>query len=164
MQGGEGMHVFETDCGPIGMAVCYDIEFPETLRVLADAGVRLVFVPYNTSDRYGHQRVTVCARARCIENHMYVVTSGCVGNLPFTENADVHYAQSGVYTPNDVQFARDGIAAQADPGMETVLVHDLDLETLRRQRLRGTTTNWKDRRSDLYKVVWTGEGIDPREV
>ncbi len=164
VQGGDKVEVFETDCGPIGIVICYDIEFPEQVRLLADVGVPLLFVPYNTADRHGHLRVTTCAKARCIENHLYVVTAGCVGNLPFTENADVHYARSGVYTPSDVSFARDGEAALADAGLETVLVHDLDLELVRRQRLRGTTTNWRDRRSDLYKVVWTAADGTKREV
>lgn len=164
VRGGDGVQVFETDRGPIGISICYDIEFPETARVLADAGARILFVPYNTNDRYGHDRVTRCAQARCIENHVYVVTAGCVGNLPAVENADVHYAQSGIYTPCDVGFARDGIAAQAMPGAETVIVHDLDTESLRRHKATGTTKNWQDRRTDLYRVVWRGAGTSEREV
>lgn len=164
VEGGDSIQVFETDRGPIGISVCYDVEFPEPVRVLADAGVRILFVPYNTNDRFGHERVTRCAQARCIENHLFVVTAGCVGNLPFVENADVHYAQSGIYTPSDVSFAREGIAALATPGLETVLVHDLDTEALRRHRLAGTTLNWQDRRTDLYSVVWKGLGLPKKEV
>lgn len=163
VEGGSELKVFETDCGRVGILICYDVQFPELARVLADAGVGIVFVPYNTSDRYGHQRVTLCAQARCIENHQFVVTAGCVGNLPFVENADIHYARSGVYTPSDVSFARDGIAAEASVNLETVLVQDLDVETLRRHRRLGTVQNWADRRRDLYGVIWKG-GDEPREV
>jgi len=161
--GGSELKVFDTDCGRVGILICYDIQFPELARYLADEGVRIVFVPYNTSDRYGHNRVTLCARARCIENHLFVVTAGCVGNLPFVENADIHYARSGVYTPSDVSFARDGIATEASVNLETVLVQDLDVETLRRHRRLGTVQNWADRRRDLYGVIWRG-GDEPREV
>lgn len=162
--GGDSVHVFDTDRGKIAILICYDVEFPEAVRVLADAGASILFVPYNTNDRYGHDRVTRCAQARCIENHLFVVTAGCVGNLPFTENADVHYAQSGVFTPSDVSFARDGIAAIATPGAETVLVHDVDIEALRRHKASGTTRNWRDRRTDLYSVRWKGGGVSEREV
>ncbi len=154
VRGGHGLHVFPTDRGPIGILICYDVQFPELARYLAAKGARIIFVPYNTHDRYGHQRVQLCAQARCIENHVYTVTAGCVGNLPFVDNADIHYAQSGVYTPSDVAFARDGIAAQATANVETVLVHELDTQALRRHRRQGTVHNWHDRRRDLYGVAW----------
>ncbi len=99
----------------------------------------------------------LCAQARAIENHLYVVTAGCVGTLPMVENADVHYAQSGVYTPCDVPFARDGIAAQASENIETIVVQDVDLELLRIHRRRGTTRNWRDRRTDLYRVRYADD-------
>lgn len=154
VQGGDSVSVFDTDCGRIAVLICYDVEFPELVRMAAAKGADLLFVPYNTNDRAGHLRVRYCAQARAVENHLYVVTAGCVGNLPMVENADVHYAQSGVYTPCDVVFARDGIAALASENIETFLVQDLDLEALRMHRRRGTTKNWRDRRNDLYRVRW----------
>lgn len=156
VEGGSKVEVFDTDRGRVGILVCYDVEFPELARVIAEDGALLLFVPFNTNDRHGLVRVQTCARARCIENQMYVVTSGCTGNLPFVENADLHYAQSGVYTPADIPFARDGIAAEAQPNLETVVIHDLDLEALRRARRTGTVRNWNDRRPDLYRVEWKG--------
>jgi predicted amidohydrolase len=91
------------------------------------------------------------------------VTSGCTGNLPDVENADVHYAQSAIFTPCDVNFSRDGVAAECTPNIETVLVNDLDLELLRRHRYTGTTLNWNDRRRDLYRIVYS-DGDKQREV
>jgi predicted amidohydrolase len=157
VQGGNRVEVFDTDRGKIGILICYDVEFPELARRVTEEGALLLFVPFNTNDRDGLIRVQTCARARCIENQIYVVTSGCTGNLPFVENADLHYAQSGVYTPADVSFARDGIAAEAEPNVETVVIHDLDLEALRRARRTGTVRNWNDRRHDLYRLTWHGE-------
>jgi predicted amidohydrolase/ribosomal protein S18 acetylase RimI-like enzyme len=158
VQGGDEAKVFETDRGRIAIPICYDVQFPELVRFMVDRGAELLFVPYNTNDRHGHLRVQLCAQARCVENHIYTVTAGCVGNLPWVENDDVHYAQSGVYTPSDVSFARDGIAAEASPNIETVLVHGLDAEALRRHRREGTVQNWNDRRTDLYRVEWKGQG------
>jgi len=156
VQGGDEVRLLDSDHGPIAINVCYDVEFPELARVQTDMGARMLFVPYNTSDRYGHQRVRVCAQARCVENHLYAITAGCVGNLPFVENADVHYAQSAVLTPSDIAFAPNGIAAETSANLETVLVHDLDLEAIRRHRANGTTHNWHDRRTDLYRVHMKG--------
>jgi predicted amidohydrolase/GNAT superfamily N-acetyltransferase len=159
VQGGDTLQTFETDRGRVAILICYDVEFPEAVRKLADDGARLLFVPYNTNDRYGHQRVRVCAQARCIENHMFVVTAGCVGNLPFTENADIHYAQSAVLTPCDLPFARDGIAIDTETNLETFIAHDIDLELARRHRRTGTVQNWNNRRRDLYSVRWGDKEI-----
>ena len=84
--------------------------------------------------------------------------AGCVGNLPHVENADIHYAQSAVFTPSDIPFARDGIATECSPNLDTVLIHDLDLELLRRARRSGTVRHWQDRRQDLYSVAWKAQG------
>jgi len=149
---GKRISVFDTDRGKIALFICYDIEFPELSRLAVNRGAQIIFVPFNTHERYGYLRVRYCAQARCIENHIYVVTAGCTGNLPNVENADIHYAQSAIFTPSDIPFSRDGIAAECTPNIETVLVHDVDIELLRRHRYNGTTQNWLDRRKDLYRV------------
>jgi predicted amidohydrolase len=154
VRGGDRIEVFDTDCGKIAILVCYDVEFPEVVRVAVSQGARILFVPSNTNDRRGHLRVRLCCQARTIENQVYVVNAGCVGNLPLVENADTHYAQSGIFTPSDIPFARDGVAVEAEPNVETVLFQDVDLELLRRARRTGTVRNWHDRRTDLYKVVF----------
>lgn len=149
---GSGIHVFETDRGKVAIAICYDVEFPEFVRVTKARGAQVLFVPYNTDIRSGHLRVRACAQARAVENHMYVVTAGATGNLPQVEGADIHYAQSAILTPSDIAFARDGVAAEATPNIETMLVHDLDLAVLRRMEATGTVRTWPDRRRDLYQV------------
>ena len=109
-------------------------------------------MPYNTDMRSGHLRVSHCAHARCIENHCYVVVAGATGNLPSVDAADIHYAQSGIYTPSDIAFDRDGVAAECTPNVEMVVIHDLDLNQLAHHKQFGTTRNWLDRRTDLYSV------------
>lgn len=155
---GNKVEVFDTDCGRVAIQVCYDIEFPELTRVVAQKGASIVFVPFNTDTRHGYLRVRHCAMARCVENHLYVAISGCTGNLPFVENADIHYAQSGIFTPADAEFARDAVAAECNPNVETLIIHDVDVEQLRRHRELGSVQNWKDRRKDLYQVVYQEEG------
>jgi predicted amidohydrolase/GNAT superfamily N-acetyltransferase len=149
---GDRLRVFDTDRGRIAIMICYDIEFSELARVAVEMGAQILFVPYNTDMRSGHLRVRTCAQARCIENHCYVALSGATGNLPAVEAADIHYAQSGIYTPSDIQFDRDGVAAECTPNVEMVVMHDLDLNRLEQHRRHGSVRNWLDRRTDIYRV------------
>ncbi len=155
---GDTVEVFDTDCGKVAILICYDIEFPELTRIAASKGANIVFVPFNTDTREGYLRVRYCAQARCVENQIYVAISGATGNLPFVDNVDVHYAQSGIFTPSDFSFARDGIAGECTANIETVVIHDVDTELLRRARAQGTVTNWGDRRRDLYHVRYRENG------
>jgi predicted amidohydrolase/ribosomal protein S18 acetylase RimI-like enzyme len=160
---GDVLEVFDTDCGKICICICYDVEFPELCRIAADKGAQIIFVPYNTDTRQGYLRVRHCAQARCIENHLYVAIAGCTGNLPFVENVDIHFAQSGIFTPADFSFSRDAVAAECNANIETILIHDVDVELLHHHKFRGTTQNWNDRRTDLYRVRYT-EGDQQHEV
>ena len=149
---GDRLEVFDTDRGKIAILIDYDVEFPELARIAADQGAQILFVPFDTDSRYGYMRVRGCAQARCVENHVYAAIAGCVGTLPLIENADIHYAQSGIYTPSDIQFARDMVAAECSANVETVIVHEVDLDILRRHRETGTVQNWNDRRTDFYSL------------
>jgi predicted amidohydrolase len=160
---GNELKTFDTDRGRISIQICYDIEFPELSRIAVNQGARIIFVPYNTDERHGYLRVRTCSMARCIENHVYVATSGCTGNLPFVQNADIHYAQSGIFSPSDFSFARDGVVAECTPNIETVVIHDVDVDVVRRHRDRGTVQNWNDRRTDLYRVRVTVNG-KPKDI
>lgn len=154
IKGGHGANVIPTDCGPIGVMVCYDAEFPEMARHLVNQGAMMLFVPFCTDERRGYLRVRYCCQARAVENQCYVITSGVVGNLPNVENMDVHYAESAILTPSDFPFARDGVAADTAPNTETIAIADLSLDDLLTSRQSGTAQNLKDRRFDLYRVMW----------
>ena len=158
IQGGTTVSAIQTDCGPIGVMVCYDSEFPELARRLVDEGAQLLFVPFCTDNRQGYLRVRYCCQARAIENQCYVIMSGNVGNLPNVENMDIQYAQSCILTPCDFPFARDGIAAECSENVETIAVADLDLMDLTWARAEGTVRNLRDRRFDLYKLHWADGG------
>lgn len=153
---GHEIEVFDTDAGKVAIQICYDVEFPELARLAAEKGAEILFVPFCTDERAGYLRVRTCAQARAIENQIYVAIAGTVGNLPQVENMDIQYAQSGIFTPSDLMFARDGIAAECSPNVETVVIHDVDLEVLDRSRRSGTVRNWNDRRRDLYEVRYKG--------
>ncbi len=151
---GDAVRVFDTDCGKIAIQICYDIEFPELARIATDMGANIIFTPFCTEDRQGYLRVRYCAQARAIENQVYTVISGTVGNLPQTENMDIQYAQSAIFAPSDFEFARDGIVGETNANVEMALIGDVDLEILRRQRQDGTVKQLKDRRHDVYRVEY----------
>lgn len=152
LSGGSIVQTFETDCARIGILICYDVEFPELSRIMADQGMQILFVPFLTDTQNGYSRVRVCAQARAIENECFVVIAGSVGNLPRVHNMDIQYAQSGVFTPCDFAFPTDGKRAEATPNTEMILVSDVDLDLLNKLHTYGSVRNLKDRRSDLYEV------------
>ena len=166
IHGGDSVDVIQTDCGPVGVLICYDSEFPELARRLADEGARIIFVPFCTDSRQGYMRVRYCAAARAIENQVYVVMSGNVGNLPNVANMDIQYAQSCILTPCDFPFARDGIAAEASENVETLTISDVNLADLAWARAEGTVRNLADRRFDLYRIEWEqkGSGGDATDI
>jgi predicted amidohydrolase/GNAT superfamily N-acetyltransferase len=152
MQGGTKLKAFDTDCGKIGILICYDVEFPELGRLLADQGMDILFVPFLTDTQNGYSRVRNCAQARAIENECYVAIAGSVGNLPNVHNMDIQYAQSMVFTPCDFSFPANGIKAEATPNTEMILIADVDIDLVRQLNQFGSVKNLRDRRKDLFEL------------
>jgi predicted amidohydrolase len=153
ISGGHALRPIDTPKARVGVLICYDVEFPEAARYLADLGAEILFVPFCTDSRQSYLRVRYCAQARAIENQVYVAMAGNVGNLPDVQNLDINYGQAAVLTPSDFAFARDGIAAEADSNEETLLICDVDLNDLHEARSDGSVTPRIDRRADLFKLV-----------
>lgn len=158
MVGGDKIRTFDTDAGRIGIMVCYDVEFPELSRLLADQGMQILFVPFLTDTQNGYSRVRSCARARAIENECYVAIAGSVGNLPKVNNMDIQFAQSAVFTPSDFPFPTNGIKAEATPNTEMTLIVDVDLDLLKELHNYGSVRIKKDRRKDLYELKSLKDG------
>lgn len=152
MKGGSEIKTFDTDCGKVGIMICYDVEFPELSRLMADQGMDILFVPFLTDTQNGYTRVKQCAQARAIENECYVAIAGCVGNLPKVNNMDIQYAQAAVFTPSDFAFPSNGIKAEATPNTEMTLIVDVDLNLLKELHEHGSVRILKDRRHDLYQI------------
>jgi predicted amidohydrolase/GNAT superfamily N-acetyltransferase len=158
MVGGNRLKIFDSDCGKIGIMVCYDVEFPELSRLYADMGMQILFVPFLTDTQNGYMRVRRCAQARAIENECYVAIAGCVGNLPNVNNMDIQYAQSAVFTPADFAFPTNAVKAETTPNTEMTLIADVDLDLLKELHLQGSVRNLLDRRKDLFEIK-TRSGI-----
>jgi len=150
MTPGEDIKVFETDFGTISLLTCYDIEFPEIVRMVKAKGADVIFCPSCTDDRHGFHRVRYTSHARAIENQVYVVTTGTVGSLPTVDFMRANFGQAAVITPNDIPFPPQGIQVEGELNNDMIVTADLDLELLYQVREKGSVTTWRDRRTDLY--------------
>ena len=150
--GGDTLKVYETDAGRIGILICYDVEFPELPRLLAEQGMQILIVPFLTDTQNAYMRVRTCAQARAIENECFVAITGSVGNLPKVANMDIHYSQSIVFTPCDFAFPHNGIKSEATQNTEMILISDVDLALLDELHMYGSVRNLKDRRLDFYDL------------
>lgn len=133
-----GITIFKTAFGPMAVAICYDVEFPEVARAAARQDVHLLIVPSCTDDRQGFLRVRYCAHARAIENQMYVVHACTVGSLPMVPAVHLNYGQASILTPSDFPFSRDGILAEGNTNQEMIVIGELNLTTILESRTRGT--------------------------
>ncbi|MFH0071145.1 carbon-nitrogen hydrolase family protein, partial [Peribacillus sp. NPDC056705] len=150
MGAGEGLAVFETEFGTIAMLTCYDIEFPEIVRMAKAKGADVIFCPSCTDDRHGFHRVRYTSHARAIENQVYVVLTGTVGSLPTVDLMRANFGQAAIITPNDIPFPPQGLLAEGELNNDMIITADLDLELLYQVREKGSVTTWRDRRTDLY--------------
>ena len=148
---GNGLKVFDTPVGRVAIQVCYDIEFPEVSRLLALAGAEVIFVPFSTDEKKAYYRIRYSAHARSVENYIYTVISGNAGNLPNKQYL-LNYSQSAIITPSDFAFPTHAIAAEADPNVETVVVGELALSNLAKQREIGSVKPLYDRRTDIFEL------------
>lgn len=157
IKGGAEIKVIETDVAKIGIQICYDVEFPELGRLMAEQGMQILFVPFLTDTQNAYNRVRFCAQARAVENECFVAIAGSVGNLPKVSNMDLQFAQSAVLTPSDFPFPVNGVKAEASPNTEMIVVSDVDLSLLTELHNHGSVQILKDRRKDLYQIALQSE-------
>ncbi len=150
---GDGVKVFDTALGRLAIVVCYDIEFPELVRMLVDSGVDIILNPFATDERKSYLRVRYCAQARAVENMVYVVMSGNVGGLSPSPSMSINFGQAAICTPSDFAFPMNGIAAEGIVNTQTVVIADLDLGALDIQRQSASVRPLRDRRHDIYELT-----------
>ncbi|KAB2951863.1 carbon-nitrogen hydrolase family protein [Heliorestis acidaminivorans] len=150
MTEGNSLSVFDTEKGKVALLTCYDIEFPEVVRMVRAKGADLILCPSCTDNEQGFYRVRYCCHARAIENQVYIVNTGTVGSLPNIDFMRANYGQGALITPNDVPFPPRGIMVEGIINADMTVTGDLDLSLLYEMREKGSVRTWQDRRIDLY--------------
>jgi len=141
VSGGSALRAFDTALGRIGIATCYDSEFPLIARALAEAGCELLLVPSCTDTLQGYWRVRVGAQARALEGQMVVVQAPTVGEAPWLPSVDVSRGAAAVYGPPDLGFPEDGVIAIGREGEPGWVLAEVDLARVARARADGAVLN-----------------------
>jgi predicted amidohydrolase len=144
----------------LGVTVCYDSEFPEAGRALAEAGTMVHCVPSWTDDQRGFQRVRWSCLARAVENQYFVVHSSLVGELGY-EPVSSTYGSSAIIAPSVAPFPVNAILRETPINEEAVVIADLDFELLAVARSNGEVTNWHDRSRDSW--LMRGTPFEPEQ-
>lgn len=155
---GEPHKVFLTALGCIGIAICYDSEFPLLVRAQVEAGAELLLVPSCTDALAGYNRVKVAAQARALESQCPVLMSPLVGEASWSPAIDVNVGAAGVYGPPDRGFPDDGVIAQGVLGEAGWVYAEIDLEATREVRRNGQVLNlnhWPEQRSAARVAIET---------
>jgi predicted amidohydrolase len=140
---GDPARVFDTALGCLGVAICYDAEFPGLVRAQVEAGAELLLVPSCTDARAGYQRVYVAARARALESQCPVLLSPLVGEAPWSPAIDVNVGIAGVYGPPDRGFPDDGVIAQGCEDAPGWVRARLEPAATREARRNGQVLNFQ---------------------
>lgn len=139
--------VFETNDCTFGIQICYDSEFAVGPHLLAENGIDLLLIPSCTETAKGASRIHIGARARAMEQQMYVVVSQLVSNAEWTTLLNNNFGYAAIYTPPDIAFPDDGILRIGTAQTRGWLVQDLDFSNIKSVRQNGQTLNFKDHRT-----------------
>jgi predicted amidohydrolase len=141
---GSGIKIFDTRFGPVGVNVCYDVEFPLIAHRQIEAGAWLLLVPSCTDSAAGYNRVRVGCQARALENQCYVVMAPTVGTAEWSEAVDRNVGAAAVYTPPDRGFPSDGVLAIGEMNTAQWVYATLDPARIEEVRRGGQVFNHRD--------------------
>lgn len=142
VEAGQACGTIETDAGPLGASICYDLRFPELFRRNTEAGAILHLLPAAfPHPRLEHWRTLI--RARAMENQTYfVATNQCGIEGHGNSVGDTHYfGHSMVVDPWGEVVAEAGEA-------ECLLNVEIDLSLV--AKVRSALSAWDDRRTDIF--------------
>ena len=140
---GDEIELGDAEGTKVGLTICYDLRFPELYRILAVRGARVITVPSAFTERTGRDHWEVLIRARAIENQLFVVAAGQIGEAPPHYRS---YGRSMIVDPWGV------VLAQA-PDTECFVTADLDFEG--QDRIRERLPSLRNRRPEAYR--WPDE-------
>ena len=153
---GHENRVFQTALGRIGIAICYDSEFPLLVRAQAEAGADIILIPSCTEFLSGFQRVRTAAMARALENGCVTVQSPTVGDAPWSPAVDHNSGRAGIFVPSEHGLSDTGIVAEGAPDRPQWVHGTVDIARLHRVRTSGEMRNAQDWSRQAGAVSLTG--------
>lgn len=142
--GGGCLAVIETGFARLGLAICYDVEFPLIARALVEAGAEVILAPSCTDTLAGYHRVWVGARSRALENQCIVAVSPTVGSAPWSLAVDENRGRAGIFSAPDRGLPDDGILAAGELDAPGWVAATVDLDAVARVRREGQVLNHRD--------------------
>lgn len=142
--GGQGLQLFDTGLGGIGVLICYDSEFPLLGRQLVEMGAQLLLVPSCTDTVAGFNRVRIGAMARALEGQCVVVQSPTVGNCAWSPAVDENRGRAAIYGPPDGFWPETGVVAEGKMDQPGWVFADVDLSRVAKSRTGGAVLTHRD--------------------
>lgn len=141
---GDSDTVFDTEFGKMGVIICFDIRFPEIVRLTVDDGAKVVFVPASFNLTTGPVHWELLFRTRALDNQIYIV--GCSS----ARDQNASYKSWGHSVVTDPWGTVIGMLDEK----EGVLISELDLKY--EERIRSELPLLRSRRHDLYRLEKPG--------
>lgn len=145
VQRGDEIVTFDLDGVTVGLAICYDLRFPELFRILRLHGAEVIVLPAAFTMTTGKDHWEVLIRARAIENQVYMVTCGQFGP---DSSGKWCYGRSLIADPW-------GTAVATAPDRECVVTTTIDRDHI--QKVRRQVPSVENRQADLYR--WPDESV-----
>ena len=138
---GNDITVFETEFCVMGLAVCYDIRFPELFRLMAAKGAKVILVPASFNMTTGPMHWELLFRSQALNNQLFTA-----GTAP-ARNADASYVSWG---HSIVAGPWGNVISQMDAG-EDFQITEIDLRETRKAREQIPALS--GRRTDVYTLT-----------
>jgi omega-amidase len=140
---GNDITVIETEFCGIGIAICYDIRFPELSRIMALRGAELLIFPGAFNMVTGPAHWELLIRTRAVDNQVYIAAASPAKNMDASYTA---YGNSMISDPWGEIMARAGAG-------EEVVTADISSDKI--NRIRNEMPLLKHRRTDIYQLFPT---------
>jgi predicted amidohydrolase len=142
--GDTGFEVFHTGIGEIGIMICFDWMFPESMRTLALKGAEVVAHPANLVLPYCPAAMPI----RCLENRVYAVTANRVGTENRKEGQTLKFiGTSQIVSPDSA------VCVKAPENGESLQIADISPEKAKDKSLNPFNDLFRDRRPEMYRNV-----------
>ncbi len=117
--------VFKADFGTFSIQTCYDIEFPIGSHLMAANGVQMILAPSCTVTIREATRVHIGARARAMEQQIYVGVAQTIGNSEWLPAVDINYGFKGIYaSPDKNRHKEDQVFNYKDAQGQFITLND----------------------------------------